>query len=81
MIDLEIYPGTTARALPSHRTYKVILQANPNNSGTIRVGGAGSQSVRLQAGWDYTYEDVKNSSEIYVRAENTTDKVAVHIYD
>lgn len=77
--DIEIYPGATARALPNVKAYKVLLQANENNSHSVRIGTRSSQSVRLAAGQGYTITDILNLNQIYVRAENSTDKLAIHV--
>jgi len=79
--DLEIYPGATARALPNVKAYKALLQANEDNAHGIRVGTRSSQSVRLAAGQGYTITDILNLNQIYVRAENSTDKLAIHVQE
>jgi len=78
LFDKEIRPGTTAVPIESDQeAYKVLLQANPNNEGEIRVGNRRSQSIRLTAGNSVTIGVLKNLNEVYVRAENNTDLLAI----
>lgn len=66
--------GTTKIQLESQACSEVLIQADPDNTENIRVGGAVNQSFKLLPGAVMGFP-VKNMSSLYVRSDGGTQAI------
>lgn len=64
----------TATALPSQACVEVIIQADPDNTANIRVGGATGQGFKLLPGAALSFP-VENCNQVYVRSDQGSQTV------